>query len=314
MKKIALLIPCFNEEKTIEKVIMDFITELPELEIYVYNNNSTDNTCNILNNIKVPIIVRNEYNQGKGNVVRRMFREINADIYVMVDGDDTYSAKDIKKLIEPIKNGTADMVVGDRITSGLYKKENKRKFHEFGNNLVKKMINILFNSNLQDVMSGYRAFNKVFVKNVPILSSGFEVETEMTLTALDRKFIIKEVPVNYKDREKGSVSKLNTFKDGINVLKTILNMYKNYKPKSFFGTIALILFILGLITGIPVIIEFIKTKFITKVPSAVLATGFMMISTISLQCGLILDTIIKANREKYEINLINFKKQKIDTI
>lgn len=308
MEKVALIIPCFNEEKTIEKVVMDFITELPELEIYVYNNNSTDNTYNILNNKKLPIIVRNEFNQGKGNVVRRMFREVNADIYVMVDGDDTYSAKDIKKLIEPIKNGTADMVVGDRITSGAYKKENKRRFHEFGNNLVKKMINTLFKSNLQDVMSGYRAFNKVFVKNVPILSSGFEVETEMTLTALDRKFIIKEVPVDYKDRKDGSVSKLNTFKDGINVLKTILEMYKNYKPKSFFRIIAVILLVLGLIITVPVIIEYIKTKTVSTLPLAIFGTGFMILSALSLQCGLILDMIVKSKKEKYEINLINFKK------
>lgn len=225
MEKIALLIPCFNEEKTIKKVIMDFIAELPELEIYVYNNNSTDNTCNILNNLKDKIIVRNEYNQGKGNVVRTMFSEVEADIYVMVDGDDTYSAKDIKKLIEPIKNGTADMVVGDRITGGTYRKENRRKFHKFGNYLVIKIVNILFNNKLKDIMSGYRAFNKKFIKNIQIQSSGFEVETEMTLKALERKFVIKELPISYKERKEGSVSKLNTFKDGMRVLKTILNMY-----------------------------------------------------------------------------------------
>lgn len=228
MKKIALLIPCYNEDKTIEKVITDFIKEFPELKIYVYNNNSTDNTCNVLNNLKIPIIVRNEYNQGKGNVIKRMFSEIEADIYVMVDADDTYSAKDIKKLIEPIKNGTADMVVGDRITSGIYKKENRRKFHRFGNYLVNKIVNILFKNNLKDVMSGYRAFSKNFVKNICIKSTGFEIETEMTLIALNKRFIIKEVPISYKERKEGSVSKLHTIKDGIRVLKTIFNIYIKY--------------------------------------------------------------------------------------
>lgn len=306
-EKIAVLIPCYNEEKTIEKVVLDFKKELPNAEIYVYNNNSNDNTMNILNKLD-GIIVRNEYNQGKGNVVRRMFREVDADIYVMVDGDDTYPASEVHKLIKPILDRKADMTVGDRLSNGTYKNENKRKFHQFGNNIVKKSINILFKTNLKDIMSGYRAFNKMFVKNTPILSSKFEIETEMTLSALDKKYIIEEIPIMYKDRPEGSFSKLNTIEDGIKVSKTILKMYKDYKPRKFFFTIAFILLILGLIVGIPVLTEFAKTHYITKMPSAILATGFVMISAISLQSGLILDTIVKANKEKYELNLIEYKK------
>lgn len=305
-QEIAILIPCYNEEKTIEKVILDFKKELPEAKIYVYNNNSTDKTLEIANSIN-GVIVRNEYNQGKGNVIRRMFREINADIYVMVDGDDTYPAEEVHKLITPVLEGKADMTVGDRLSNGTYKHENKRKFHEFGNNIVKNAINFLFKNNLKDIMSGYRAFNRIFVKNIPILSSRFEVETEMTLAALDRKFIIEEIPITYRDRPVGSVSKLNTVQDGIKVTKTILKMYKDYKPRKFFFIISLLFFILGLIFGAPVLIEFAKTHYITKMPSAVLATGLMMIASISLQCGLILDTIVKANKEKYELNLIRYE-------
>lgn len=306
-KKIAILIPCYNEEKTIEKVIKDFQKELPEAQIYVYNNNSRDSSVEIVK--KFPnVILRNEYNQGKGNVVRRSFREVDADIYVMVDGDDTYPANAVHDLIKPIQDEEADMVVGDRLSNGTYKKENKRKFHSFGNLLVRRTINLLFKANLKDIMSGYRAFNKIFVKNIPILSSGFEVETEMTLSALDKKFRIKEIPITYKDRPRGSKSKLNTIKDGTLVLKTILTMFKDYKPKSFFILISLILLILGMIVGLPVIIEFLKTRYITKVPSAVLATGLILMSAMSLQSGLILDTIIKANKEKFELNLLMFEK------
>ena len=308
-QRIAVLIPCYNEEKTIKKVVLDFMKELPDAKIYVYNNNSTDRTLEIANSID-NIIVRNEYNQGKGNVIRRMFREIDADIYVIVDGDDTYPAEDVHKLISPIISGEADMTVGDRISNGRYKNENKRKFHEFGNNLVKKSINLLFKNNLKDIMSGYRAFNRIFVKNIPILSPKFEVETELTLSALDKRFIIKEIPITYRDRPEGSVSKLNTIQDGIKVIKTILKMYKDYKPRKFFFLITLILFIVGLICGIPVLIEFAKTRYITKLPSAVLATGLMLIAAIVFQCGLVLDTIVKANKEKYELNLIRYEENK----
>lgn len=305
-QKIAVLIPCYNEEKTIKKVALSFQKELPNAQIYIYNNNSTDKTLKIANSIP-NVIVRNEYKQGKGNVVRKMFQEIDADIYVMVDGDNTYPAKAVHKLIEPIINKEADMVVGDRLSNGTYKYENKRKFHFLGNQLVKNIINILFKSKLNDIMSGYRVFNKKLVKSIPILSEGFELETELTLSCLDKRYIIKEIPINYKDRPKGSVSKLNTFKDGFKVLKTILKIYKNYKPFRFFCLLSLFFLILGLTVGIPVIIEFIKTSYITKIPSSILATGLILMSCISFRSGLILDTIVKNNKENYELSILNKK-------
>ena len=301
MKKIAILIPCYNEEITVAKVITDFKKELPDALIYVYNNNSTDNTLQIA--YENGAIVKNEYRQGKGNVVRSMFRDIDADVYVLVDGDNTYPANMVHQLIKPILMETADMVVGDRISNGTYKKQNKRLFHDFGNGMVRNTINRLFKTNLKDVMSGYRAFSRTFVKNIPILSKGFEVETEMTLHALDKRFIIKEIPIEYKDRPNKSKSKLNTFTDGYKVIKTIIKMLKDYKPLKFFLSIAIIFFVLGLIIGIPVIYEYILTRYITKVPSAVLSTGLMIFSVIIAQCGVILDTVVKDDKEKYEIEL-----------
>ena len=303
-EKIAVLIPCYNEELTVEKVIKDFRKELPEADIYVYNNNSKDKTAEIAR--KNGAIVRDEYRQGKGNVVRSMFRDIEADIYVMVDGDDTYPAEEVHKLIEPIRNHEADMVIGDRLTNGTYQHENKRHFHEFGNNLVKKSINVLFKTNLKDIMTGYRVFNKIFVKNMPVMSPKFEIETEMSLHALDKKFIIKEIPIVYRDRPAGSESKLNTVSDGIKVVKTIVKMFKDFKPRQFFWIIALIFAILGCIVGIPVIVEFAKTGYITKVPSAVLATGIMIFAIIIAQCGVVLDTVVKQHRENYELNLLRY--------
>ena len=304
MNKIAVLIPCYNEEITIEKVIKDFKKELPEADIYVYDNNSKDDTAKIAN--KAGAIVRHEYRQGKGNVVRTMFREIDADIYVMVDGDDTYPAEEVHKLIKPINEGKADMVIGDRLSNGTYKEENKRPFHELGNAIVKKSINIIFKNNLKDIMTGYRVFSKMFVKTMPVMSPNFEIETEMSLHALDKKFIIEEIPIIYRDRPNGSESKLNTISDGIKVCKTIIKMYKDYRPRQFFMTIALILFIIGLIVGVPVIYEFFKTSYITKIPSSVLATGLILLSVIIGQCGVVLDTIVKQHREKYELELLRY--------
>ena len=302
--KTAVLIPCYNEEVTIEKVIKDFKRELPDADIYVYNNNSKDKTAEIA--VKNGAIVRNEYRQGKGNVVRSMFREIDADIYVMVDGDDTYPAEEVHKLIEPVVNGEADMVIGDRLTNGTYQKENKRHFHEFGNNLVKKSINVAFKTDLRDIMTGYRVFNKMFVKTMPVMSPKFEIETEMSLHALDKKFIIKEIPIVYRDRPEGSSSKLNTVSDGIKVLKTIIKMFKDFKPRQFFWIISLIFVVIGLLVGTPVITEFFRTGFITKIPSAILATGIMIFALIIAQCGVILDTVVKQNREKYELELLRY--------
>ena len=305
MSKIAVLIPCYNEEVTIEKVIKDFKKELPEADIYVYDNNSKDKTAEIAK--ANGAIVRHEYKQGKGNVVRSMFYDIEADLYIMVDGDDTYPAEFVHQLIKPVEEGRADMAIGDRLSNGTYQKENKRHFHEFGNNLVKKGINILFKTNLKDIMTGYRVFSKKFVKNMPVMSPKFEIETEMSLYALDKKFIIEEIPIVYRDRPEGSESKLNTVSDGLKVIKTIIKMFKNYKPLQFFTLIAVIVFILGLIAGIPVLVEFFKTHYITKMPSAVLATGLVTLSVIIGQCGVILDTVVKQNRENYELNLLRYK-------
>ena len=305
MSKIAVLIPCYNEELTVEKVIKDFRRELPDADIYVYDNNSKDKTAEIA--VKNGAILRHEYKQGKGNVVRTMFYEIDADLYVMVDGDDTYPAEFVHQLIKPVEEGKADMCIGDRLSNGTYQKENKRPFHEFGNNLVKKSINVLFKTDLKDIMTGYRVFNKKFVKNMPVMTNKFEIETEMSLYALDKGFVIKEIPILYRDRPEGSVSKLNTVSDGLKVLKTIFKMYKDYKPLRFFSYIAIILFLIGLIVGLPVIVEFFKTRYITKVPSAILATGLVTLSVIIGQCGVILDTVVRLNRENYQLSLLKYK-------
>jgi len=303
MKKVVILIPCYNEELTIATVINNFKKELPNASIYVYDNNSTDRTAEIAHNNGA--IVKREYRQGKGNVIRSMFREIEADIYVMVDGDDTYPSECITSMILPVEMGSADMVVGDRHSNGTYAQQNKRYFHNIGNHLVKIIINKLFNSSLKDIMSGYRVFNRTFVKSIPILSSGFQVETEMTLHALDKRFLIKEISIEYRDRPEGSYSKLNTIKDGIKVIKTIFWVFKDFKPLLFFTVLSLMLFVIGIIIGIPVINEFMTNHFILKIPSAILATGLIILSTLSFTCGLILNTTVKQHRENYEI-MLNF--------
>lgn len=304
-EKIAVLIPCYNEEITIEKVVKDFKRELPAADIYVYDNNSKDRTIEIAK--KAGAIVKTENRQGKGNVVRTMFREIDADIYVMVDGDDTYPAEFVHQLIEPVRNNEADMAIGDRLSNGTYQHEIKKNFHEFGNNLVRGSINVLFNNKLKDIMTGYRVFNKMFVKNMPVMSPKFELETEMTLFALDKKFRIKEIPIVFRERPDGSESKINTFSDGFKVIRTIVKMFRDHKPLRFFSIIFAILFVIGLIIGLPVIIEFYKTGYITKMPSAILATGIMTLAVIAEQCGLILHTIVKQHRENYELNLLRYK-------
>lgn len=298
-KEIAVLIPCYNEEVTIKKVVEDFKRELPKAKIYVYNNNSTDKTEKIAKDAGA--IVVNEYKQGKGNVIRSMFRDIDADVYVMIDGDDTYPAEAVHGLVEAVATGKADMAIGDRLTNGTYKKENKRSFHGFGNNLVKNSINVLFHAKLNDIMTGYRAFNKDFVKNFPILSGGFEIETEMTFHALDRNYRIVEIPIDYRDRPQGSVSKLNTISDGIKVLKTIFKMFKNYRPFFFFGIIALILFIIAMIIGAPLFVEYFKTGLVARFPRGIVATGIVIISALSLGIGCILDTIVTQHKEDLEI-------------
>lgn len=303
--KIAVIIPCYNEELTIAKVINDFKGELPGADIYVYDNNSKDNTGKIARDHGA--IVVKESRQGKGNVVRAMFRDIDADIYIMVDGDDTYPAEAVMELIQPIINNEADMVIGDRLSNGTYEKENKRAFHNLGNNLVQGLIGLLFKNEIKDIMTGYRAFNRFFVKTMPVMSEGFQIETEMSIHALDKKFRLKEIPIAYRDRPDGSESKLNTFRDGYRVIKTLLGLFKDYKPLLFFGLISVFSLVLGLLVGIPVIVEFVLTRFITKVPSAILAVGFIVVSVISLSCGLILDTISATSKRNYELYLNNYK-------
>ena len=300
MKKIAVLVPCYNEELTIKSVIDDFKNVIPEADIYVYDNNSKDKTAEIAKNAGA-ILVR-EYRQGKGNVVRSMFRDIEADCYIMVDGDDTYPAKDAYNVAKLVLEKKADMAIGDRLSS-TYFTENKRPFHNTGNRLVRSLINRIFKSEVKDIMTGCRAFNRKFVKSFPVLSNGFEIETEMSIHALDKRFLIKEVPIAYRDRPDGSESKLNTFRDGFRVLKTILNLYKNYKPLSFFGGISSILFIIGILMFLPVLTGYIKTGLVAKFPTLIVSIGLLTSSLVSLACGLILDTVKKHSDQFYEISL-----------
>lgn len=270
--KIAVLIPCYNEEVTIHKVVSDFKRELPEADIYVYDNNSSDNTSKLAKDAGA--IVRFEPRQGKGNVVRQMFRDIDADCYLMVDGDDTYPAESARELCEPILNGEADMTVGDRLSNGTYAEENKRAFHGFGNDLVRAMIKWIYGYSFDDVMTGYRAFSRPFVKTFPVMSEGFQIETEISIHAVDRRWRIKDVPIVYRDRPEGSVSKLNTIGDGMKVMIAIASLFKNYRPLKFFSLAALVLAAIGLLLGIPVIVEFFETGLVPRLPTALLATAF----------------------------------------
>ena len=243
-KKIAVLIPCYNEAITIKKVVEDYKEVLPEADIYVYDNNSTDGTDKIAK--EAGAIVRYEYKQGKGNVIRRMFKDINADCYLMIDGDDTYPKENAREMCDLILEGKADMVIGDRLSS-TYFTENKRPFHNFGNKIVRFLINKLFKNNVKDIMTGYRAFSYEFVKGFPVLSKGFEIETEMTIHAVDKNFKLVEIPVTYRDRPKGSASKLNTYSDGFKVLKTIAVLFKEYKPAFFFNILSVLLILISLV-------------------------------------------------------------------
>lgn len=298
--KIAVLIPCYNEAKTIEKVVNDFKKNLPEADIYVYDNNSSDNTDQIAK--KAGAIVKYEYKQGKGNVIRSMFRDIDADCYLMVDGDDTYPAEDARKMCQAIISGKADMVIGDRLSS-TYFTENKRPFHNLGNKLVRFLINKIFDNNVKDIMTGYRAFSYQFVKTFPVLSKGFEIETEMTIHSVDKNFKLLEMPVQYRDRPQGSVSKLNTFSDGFKALKTIAELFREYKPKFFFTIIALILFAISLIFGIPVVIEYFNTGLVPKFPSLIVSCIFLIMSLLFWVAGIILEVIVKKHKQLYELIL-----------
>lgn len=299
--KIAVLIPCYNEEVTIHKVVSDFKRELPEADIYVYDNNSSDNTSKLAKDAGA--IVRFEPRQGKGNVVRQMFRDIDADCYLMVDGDDTYPAESARELCEPILNGEADMTVGDRLSNGTYAEENKRAFHGFGNDLVRAMIKWIYGYSFDDVMTGYRAFSRPFVKTFPVMSEGFQIETEISIHAVDRRWRIKDVPIVYRDRPEGSVSKLNTIGDGMKVMIAIASLFKDYRPLKFFSLAALVLAAIGLLLGIPVIVEFFETGLVPRLPTALLATAFMFLCGLSFATGLVLDNLAKTERKQWELEV-----------
>lgn len=300
MDKIAVLIPCYNESKTIGKVVTDFQKVLPEAVIYVYDNNSTDHTDEIAR--KAGAVVRYEYQQGKGNVIRRMFREIDAECYIMADGDDTYPAEFAPEMAEKVLNKKVDMVVGDRLSS-TYFTENKRPFHNFGNSLVRKAINVMFKTEIKDIMTGYRAFSYQFVKSFPVLSKGFEIETEMSIHAVDKNMLLDNVIIEYRDRPEGSESKLNTYSDGFKVLKTIGRLFKNYKPLSFFGTISAILMVLAFIFFIPVFSTYLKIGQVPNFPTLIVC-GFAVLAAIqSLFSGMILQNIVQKNRQDFEMEL-----------
>jgi len=305
-KKIAVLIPCYNEEKTIEKVIKDYQKELPEADIYVYNNNSSDKTVELAT--KAGAIVRNETRQGKGNVIRTMFKEIEADCYLMVDGDDTYPAENAIEMCELVLTNQADMVIGDRLSS-TYFNENKRPFHNFGNRIVRFLINKLFKNNIKDIMTGYRAFSYEFVKGFPAISEGFEIETEMTIHAVDKNFKIVEVPVKYRDRPEGSVSKLNTYSDGYKVLKMIANLFREYKPFAFFSIISSLFLIVSIILGISVLIEYLNTGLVPRFPTLIVACIFLVIAFVLWICGIILEVIVRKSKQFYELYLNIIRKK-----
>ena len=300
MDKIAVLIPCYNEEKTIEKVVLDWRESLPEAVVYVYDNNSTDRTADIAR--EAGAVVRHEYQQGKGNVIRRMFREINAMCYIMVDGDDTYPAEYGRQMADLVLLKNADMVVGDRLSS-TYFEENKRPFHNFGNSLVRGSINRLFKTNIRDIMTGYRAFSFLFVKSFPVLSKGFEIETEMSIHAVDKNMRIENVIIEYRDRPEGSESKLNTYSDGMRVLSTIFRLYKNYKPMYFFGWLSVILFALTVILFVPVFIDYTQTGLVPRFPTLIVSGFIGLGGVLSLFTGLILSTMAEKDRQEFEFRL-----------
>ncbi|HER63589.1 MAG TPA: glycosyltransferase [Desulfobacteraceae bacterium] len=306
----AVIIPAYNEAATIRDVITAFHAELPDAEIVVVDNNSSDNTQQIARNALTAVgggDVLFEKRQGKAHAVKKAFLEVNADYYVLVDADMTYSAGDVHALLRPVIERGVDMVVGDRHAHGRYKHQNKRIFHNFGNHLVRRLIRLLFQGGLKDILSGYRAFNRKFVKNFPILSSDFAIETELTLHALDKNFSVEEVPVSYRDRPAGSVSKLNTYVDGLKIIRLILSIFKDYRPLSFFSAISFIFFMLGAVIGVPVIVEFIDHQYIYKVPSAILASGLMIFSIIFFSIGVTLDTVVSKQRFMYHLHLLHYQ-------
>lgn len=309
MDKIAVLVPCYNEGKTIEKVVTDFKRVLPEAVIYVYDNNSTDGTAEIA--AKAGAVVRHEYYQGKGNVIRRMFQEVDAECYLMVDGDDTYPAESAREMADKVLERNVDMVVGDRLSS-TYFEENKRPFHNFGNSIVRWGINTFFKNDIKDIMTGYRAFIYRFVKTFPVLSKGFEIETEMSIHAIDKNMFVENVVIDYRDRPEGSVSKLNTYSDGIKVIGTIVRLFQTYRPLAFFGTVAAILMVLAIGFFIPVWITYADTGMVPNFPTLIVC-GFVALASIqSFFAGLILQTMYRKNRQDFEMQLHDCYARKLE--
>ncbi len=304
MDKVAVLIPCYNESVTIKKVVEDYKRALPEAIIYVYDNNSSDGTDEIAK--KAGAVVKYEYRQGKGNVIRSMFRDIEAECYLMIDGDDTYPAEDAQKMIDLVLNKGVDMVIGDRLSS-TYFTENKRPFHNLGNRVVRWAINKLFKSDIKDIMTGYRAFSRMFVKSFPILSKGFEIETEMTIHALDKNFLLEEVPISYRDRPEGSESKLNTVSDGVKVLKTIVTLFRDYKPLLFFSISSVLCIGCAIVLFVPVLFEYFATGLVLRFPTLIVSGVFLTIGILLWICGLILHVTVKKHRQHYELFLNQIK-------
>ncbi len=307
MDKIAVLIPCYNEAQTVAKVVRDFREVLPDAVIYVYDNNSTDDTALIAE--REGAVVRHEYMQGKGNVIRRMFREIDAECYIMTDGDDTYPAEYAPEMARKVLERQADMVVGDRLSS-TYFTENKRPFHNLGNSLVRGSINRLFRSEIKDIMTGYRAFSYQFVKSFPVLSKGFEIETEMSIHAVDKNMHLDNVIIDYRDRPEGSESKLNTYSDGMKVLFTIARLFKNYKPLQFFSIISVILLIVAAVFFVPVAVDFVRTGMVARFPTLIVC-GFVVIAALlSFFAGVILQTIRQKDRQDFEMRLVEIENRR----
>lgn len=298
MSKIAVLIPCYNESKTIEKVVRDYKEILPEADIFVYDNNSSDGTDELAR--KAGAIVRYEHRQGKGNVIRSMFHQIDADCYLMIDGDDTYPAENARQMCELVLNDGVDMVIGDRLSS-TYFQENKRPFHNVGNMMVRALINKLFHSNVRDIMTGYRTFSRDFVKTFPVLSKGFEIETEMTIHALDKNMMLKEVPVTYRDRPAGSESKLNTYSDGLKVILTIFKLFRDYKPLLFFSVTAMLLMGVAVVLFVPVFIEYLETGLVPRFPTLIVSAFIVLLAMLMWVCGLILEVVVKKHRQMFEL-------------
>lgn len=301
--KTAVLIPCYNEAMTIEKVVADFRRELPDATIYVYDNNSTDSTAEIAR--RAGAIVKREYRQGKGNVVRSMLRDIDADCYLMVDGDDTYPAESAREMCRLVEDG-ADMVIGDRLSS-TYFTENKRPFHNEGNRLVRFLINRIFHSDIHDIMTGYRALSRTFAKNFPIISRNFEIETEMTIHALDKNFLIRELKIDYRDRQEGSHSKLNTYLDGMKVVATVFMMFRDYRPLKFFSLISALLLLLAILMFIPVFIEYMQMGLVPRFPTLIVSGFIGIASLLTFFCGVVLEVMTKKHRQLYELMLLKEK-------